>query len=84
MNSSREYPDMRFNIWLLYRNKEYQASEMADGEEAPSVPLEELLDDLKISNEDVVDDDGDGDGDDDGVTSFGVKPASASFECSDI
>ncbi|MFS8018379.1 hypothetical protein Hanom_Chr15g01391391 [Helianthus anomalus] len=55
---------MRFNI-SLYRNKEYEASEMADGEEAPSVPLEELHDDLKISNEDVVDDDGDG------VISFG-------------
>ncbi|KAJ0754060.1 putative ribosomal export protein Nmd3 [Helianthus annuus] len=64
-----EYPDMRFNI-SLYRNKEYQASEMADvtdGEEAPSVPLEELLDDLKTSNEDVIDDDGDDDDVDEGI-----------------
>ena len=46
-----ENPDMRFNI-SLYRNKEYQPSEMAsvtDGEDMPSVPLEELLADLDLS-----------------------------------
>ncbi|KAL6959641.1 hypothetical protein U1Q18_039795 [Sarracenia purpurea var. burkii] len=49
-----ENPDMRFNV-SLYWNKEYQASEMVsvtdDGEEVPSVPLEELLADLDLSDE---------------------------------
>ncbi|XP_038694268.1 60S ribosomal export protein NMD3-like isoform X2 [Tripterygium wilfordii] len=48
-----ENPEMRFNI-SLYRNKEYQPSEVAsmtDGEDLPSVPLEELLADLEISDE---------------------------------
>ncbi|KAL5564421.1 hypothetical protein UlMin_027585 [Ulmus minor] len=52
-----ENPDMRFNI-SLYRNREYQPSEMAsvtDGEDAPSVPLDELLADLDLSE----DEDGD-------------------------
>ncbi|KAL9999460.1 putative ribosomal export protein Nmd3 [Helianthus debilis subsp. tardiflorus] len=56
-----EQPELRFNI-SLYRNKEYQPSEMAsvtDGEDAPSVPLEELLDDLKLSDEEGDDDDDD-------------------------
>ncbi|GER42303.1 60S ribosomal export protein NMD3 [Striga asiatica] len=57
-----ENPDLRFNL-SLYRNKEYQPSEMAsmtDGEDLPSVPLDELLADLDLSDEDVVvDDDGD-------------------------
>ncbi|ESW07469.1 hypothetical protein PHAVU_010G132700 [Phaseolus vulgaris] len=56
-----ENPDMRFNI-SLYRNKEYQPSEMAsvtDGDELPSVPLDELLADLDLSggeDEDEEDD----------------------------
>jgi nonsense-mediated mRNA decay protein 3 len=48
-----ENPEMRFNI-SLYRNKEYQPSEMAsvtDGEDLPSVPLDELLADLDLSDE---------------------------------
>ncbi|KAJ7969269.1 60S ribosomal export protein NMD3 [Quillaja saponaria] len=48
-----ENPDMRFNI-SLYRNREYQPSEMAsvtDGEDVPSIPLEELLADLDLSEE---------------------------------
>eukprot|EP00262_Sarcandra_glabra_P005925 TRINITY_DN1787_c0_g1_i1.p1 TRINITY_DN1787_c0_g1~~TRINITY_DN1787_c0_g1_i1.p1 ORF type:complete len:514 (-),score=87.73 TRINITY_DN1787_c0_g1_i1:9-1550(-) len=48
-----ENPDMRFNI-SLYRNKDYQPSEMAsitDGEDVPSVPLEELLADLELSDQ---------------------------------
>ncbi|CAL5323645.1 unnamed protein product [Camellia sinensis] len=48
-----ENPDMRFNM-SIYRNKEYQRSEMAsvtDGEDLPSVPLEELLADLDLSDE---------------------------------
>nr|KYP57101.1 60S ribosomal export protein NMD3 [Cajanus cajan] len=48
-----ENPDMRFNI-SLYRNAEYQPSEMAsvtDGDELPSVPLEELLADLDLSED---------------------------------
>ncbi|KAF3443501.1 hypothetical protein FNV43_RR13184 [Rhamnella rubrinervis] len=52
-----ENPDMRFNI-SLYRNREYQPSEIAsmtDGEEVPSVPIEELLADLDLSE----DEDGD-------------------------
>ncbi|KAJ0457731.1 putative ribosomal export protein Nmd3 [Helianthus annuus] len=60
-----EHPELRFNI-SLYRNKEYQPSEMAsvtDGEDVPSVPLEELLDDLKLSDEE----DGDEDHDDGGM-----------------
>lgn len=44
-----ENPDLRFNI-SLYRNREYQPSEMTDGEDdGPSVPLEELLADLDLS-----------------------------------
>ncbi|KAK9282529.1 hypothetical protein L1049_005449 [Liquidambar formosana] len=48
-----ENPDMRFNI-SLYRNKEYLPSEMVsmiDGEDVPSVPLEELLADLDLTDE---------------------------------
>ncbi|XP_077252563.1 nonsense-mediated mRNA decay NMD3 family protein [Tasmannia lanceolata] len=48
-----ENPEMRFNI-SLYRNKEYQPSEMTsvtDGDDLPSVPLEELLADLELSDE---------------------------------
>ena len=48
-----ENPEMRFNI-SLYRNKEYQPSEMAstaDGEDVPSIPLEELLADLDLSED---------------------------------
>ncbi|CAA0824810.1 nonsense-mediated mRNA decay NMD3 family protein [Striga hermonthica] len=59
-----ENPDLRFNL-SLYRNKEYQPSEMAsmtDGEDLPSVPLDELLADLDLSDENVADDD-----DDDGM-----------------
>lgn len=52
-----ENPDMRFNA-SLYQNQEYQPSEIAsmtDGEDVPSVPLEELLADLDLSE----DEDGD-------------------------
>ncbi|XXG46670.1 hypothetical protein AAC387_Pa02g1457 [Persea americana] len=48
-----ENPEMRFNI-SLYRNKDYQPSEMAsatDGDDVPSVPLEELLADLDLSED---------------------------------
>ncbi|KAK4260247.1 hypothetical protein QN277_003389 [Acacia crassicarpa] len=53
-----ENPDLRFNI-SLYRNKEYQPSEMAsvtDGEDLPSVPLEELMADLDLSEEEDEED----------------------------
>lgn len=53
-----ENPDLRFNI-SLYRNKEYQPSEKAsvtDGEDVPSVPLEELMADLDLSEEEDEDD----------------------------
>ncbi|KAL0452365.1 UNVERIFIED_CONTAM: 60S ribosomal export protein NMD3 [Sesamum latifolium] len=56
-----ENPDLRFNL-SLYRNKEYQPSEMAsmtDGEDVPSVPLDELLADLDLSDEEEDDDDND-------------------------
>lgn len=59
-----ENPDLRFNL-SLYRNKEYQPSEMAsvsDGEDVPSVPLDELLADLDLADEDSDDDDDDDDG----------------------
>lgn len=51
-----ENPDLRFNL-SLYRNKEYQPSDMAsvvDGEDVPAVPLDELLGDLDISDDDEV------------------------------
>ncbi|KAJ4840889.1 hypothetical protein Tsubulata_010392 [Turnera subulata] len=54
-----ENPDLRFNL-SLYRNKEYQPSEMAsmtDGEDIPSVPLEELLADLEITDAEDGDED---------------------------
>ncbi|KAL2899149.1 60S ribosomal export protein NMD3 [Bienertia sinuspersici] len=50
-----ENPELRFNV-SLYRNKEYQPSEtasMTDGDELPSVPLDELLADLEICDDDV-------------------------------
>lgn len=53
-----ENPDLRFNI-SLYRNKEYQPSEMAsvtDGDDAPTVALEELLADLDLSEEEADND----------------------------
>ncbi|KAH6785197.1 hypothetical protein C2S51_037652 [Perilla frutescens var. frutescens] len=57
-----ENPDLRFNL-SLYRNREYQPSEMAsmtDGEDVPSVPLDELLADLDLGDgEDDQDDDDD-------------------------
>lgn len=49
-----ENPEMRFNI-SLYRDKDYQPSEMAsvtDEDDLPSVPLEELLADLDLNDED--------------------------------
>lgn len=49
-----ENPEMRFNI-SLYRNKECKTSEpvsVTDGGYVPSVPLEELLADLDISDDD--------------------------------
>lgn len=54
-----ENPDLRFNI-SLYRDREYQPSEMAsvtDGEDVPSVPLEELMADLDLSEEEDEEDD---------------------------
>ncbi|GKV29024.1 hypothetical protein SLEP1_g38003 [Rubroshorea leprosula] len=48
-----ENPELRFNI-SLYRNREYQPSEnasMTTGDDLPSVPLEELLADLDISDD---------------------------------
>lgn len=53
-----ENPDLRFNI-SLYRNREYQPSEMAsvaDGDDAPTVALEELLADLDLSEEEADND----------------------------
>ncbi|CAL9019264.1 unnamed protein product [Prunus brigantina] len=54
-----ENPEMRLNI-SLYHNEEYQLSEMAsmtdDGEDAPSVPLEELLADLELRDDEDEDD----------------------------
>ncbi|XP_059431568.1 uncharacterized protein LOC132165079 [Corylus avellana] len=54
-----ENPDMRFNI-SLYRNREYQPSEVtsvADGDDLPSIPVEELLADLALSEEEDEGDD---------------------------
>lgn len=54
-----ENPELRFNI-SLYRNKDYQPSEMAsvtDGEDVPSVPLDELLADLDLKSDDGEGDD---------------------------
>ncbi|XP_013614629.1 PREDICTED: 60S ribosomal export protein NMD3-like [Brassica oleracea var. oleracea] len=57
-----ENPELRFNI-SLYKNKNYQESDetasMTDGEGAPTVPIEELLAELELSEE------GEGDGEDD-------------------
>lgn len=53
-----ENPELRFNI-SLYRDKDYQPSEMAsvtDGEDVPSVPLDELLADLDLSDDEEGDD----------------------------
>ncbi|PWA65752.1 NMD3-like protein [Artemisia annua] len=54
-----ENPEMRFNI-SLYKNREYRPSEAAsvtDGDEdAPGVPLEELLADLELNNQELKDD----------------------------
>lgn len=47
-----ENPELRFNI-SLYRNKEYEPSEMAStvgGDDIPSVPLDELIADLGLSD----------------------------------
>ncbi|KAL6503958.1 hypothetical protein OROGR_025881 [Orobanche gracilis] len=54
-----ENPDLRFNL-SLYRDENYQPSEVAsatDGEDAPTVPLDELLDDLHLSDDQVDDED---------------------------
>ncbi|GMH12322.1 hypothetical protein Nepgr_014163 [Nepenthes gracilis] len=53
-----ENPELRFNV-SLYNNKEYQPSEVAsmiDGEDIPSVPLDELLCDLELSDDSAGDD----------------------------
>ncbi|XP_047943719.1 60S ribosomal export protein NMD3-like [Salvia hispanica] len=53
-----ENPDLRFNL-SLYRNKDYQPSEVASVvgvEDPPSIPLDELLADLDISDGDDDDD----------------------------
>ena len=52
-----ENPELRFNI-SLYRNKDYQPSEMtsvADGDDVPSIPLDELLADLDLSEAEAED-----------------------------
>ncbi|KAK4801090.1 hypothetical protein SAY86_021577 [Trapa natans] len=52
-----ENPEMRFNI-SLYRNRDYQPSEIAstvDGD-FPSIPIEELLADLDLSENEDEDD----------------------------
>ncbi|KAK7850579.1 60s ribosomal export protein nmd3 [Quercus suber] len=54
-----ENPELRFNI-SLYRNKDYQPSEMtsvADGDDVPSIPLDELLADLDLSEAEAEDED---------------------------
>ncbi|CAH8358581.1 unnamed protein product [Eruca vesicaria subsp. sativa] len=49
-----ENPELRFNI-SLYKNKDYQeeseTASMTDGEGAPTVPVEELLAELELSEE---------------------------------
>ncbi|GMH23946.1 hypothetical protein Nepgr_025789 [Nepenthes gracilis] len=52
-----ENPELRFNVSLY--NNDYQPSEVAsmiDGEDVPSVPLDELLVDLELSDDSVGDD----------------------------
>lgn len=52
-----ENPELRFNI-SLYRNNDYEASEMAStvgGDELPSVPLDELIAELAINDEENSD-----------------------------
>ncbi|XP_071697369.1 uncharacterized protein [Rutidosis leptorrhynchoides] len=55
LDDLEENPEMRLNI-SLYRNRGYQASEagsVTDGDDdAPRVPLDELLGDLQINNDD--------------------------------
>lgn len=54
-----ENPDLRFNV-SLYRDKEYQRSEttsVADGEDVPSIPLDELLADIDLSDTRAEEDD---------------------------
>ncbi|KAM3701821.1 hypothetical protein ACJW31_05G204300 [Castanea mollissima] len=56
-----ENPELRFNI-SLYRNKDYQPSEMtsvADGDDIPSIPLDELLADHDLSKAEAEDEDDD-------------------------
>ncbi|KAL4198052.1 hypothetical protein AMTRI_Chr03g138280 [Amborella trichopoda] len=58
-----EDPEMRSKV-SMYRNTDYARSEttsMADGDDLPSVPLEELLADLTIDDEDDGDEDDDND-----------------------
>ena len=59
LKDMEENPDMRFNI-SLYRNREYQTSQetsVANGDDLPSIPMEELLADSALSEEkDEVDD----------------------------
>ncbi|GMI70509.1 Nonsense-Mediated mRNA Decay 3 [Hibiscus trionum] len=53
LSDLEENPELRFNL-SLYRNKDYQPSEMvsvSDGDDLPSVPLEELLADLELSEQ---------------------------------
>ncbi|KAJ0244317.1 hypothetical protein HA466_0189720 [Hirschfeldia incana] len=52
-----ENPELRFNI-SLYKNKDYiqesdETASMTDGESAPTVPIEELLAELQLSEEDM-------------------------------
>ncbi|KAK9723566.1 hypothetical protein RND81_05G008400 [Saponaria officinalis] len=53
-----ENPEMRFNI-SLYRNKEYQPSETASMTDGDDLPLNELLADLDLNDDDNPEDGGD-------------------------
>ncbi|GAA0153744.1 hypothetical protein LIER_11910 [Lithospermum erythrorhizon] len=60
-----ENPDLRFQI-SLYQNKDYEPSEMAyvtDGDDVPSIPLDELIADLHIRDAETRPDESE-DGDD--------------------
>ncbi|KAL1565481.1 60S ribosomal export protein NMD3-like [Salvia divinorum] len=57
MRDLEENPDLRFNL-SLYHSKEYEPSmaSVADGEDVHSVPLDELLADLDLADEESEDD----------------------------
>ena len=61
MKDLEENPELRFNI-SLYRNKDYQPSEMTsvvDGDDIASILLDELLADLDLSEAEAEDEDDD-------------------------